>query len=365
MINFFESIKQSILQKFKPKKSSNECIKNQNYKYHCEEQVILLKEDGPTNICPKSSNPLTYNDETSEIYIEDTSEKRLFNTERLISQRYNNNILINISYLPMTYLIVSISAFVGMLIISSYKDLPKSLYNQVGPNKYLVINYFEICKINPLVYHLFQSCTSFLGIFIVTMLFFSIKSKSKNFYQNSGYLQIYLSCVFGIISFILLLVEGVMPLLGDVGTYNALLKSEIGINLPNFVFLTRLFFSLLFMLTFLLVVWNLNLNYDQSEESEMNNTWFNYKLITLIYLGFFTFIYVFVLLHHNKIIFSEFSLATNYNYTSYILTIFPYLLHCLNDLMIFTFSFELRLSNITLTEIENESIIRKTEKNIL
>ena len=98
---------------------------------------------------------------------------------------------------------------------------------------------------------------------------------------------------------------------------------------------------------------NLNLlrGRNSLNANRMNeDIWYLYKFISLIYLCFFTLVYIAFLLHGSKIFkigFLENIIKDNY---VTVIAMFPYFIHVINAVLMFTFYFELKFLNLALSQ---------------
>lgn len=294
--------------------------------------------------------------EETTLFIEDLTPMR---------PKENKGILVSnvsrLSLLPCLYLFINFGTLVVLMI---YKFLQNIVFeNDILVGEAKVTNYFNLYRINPFVYHLYTCSNSIIGIILVFLLYTVLKQRFQvpEFKDHTFKLGIML--VNGMLFNLLQLGMGFIPYVDNYKSANELMAKEIKIDLTQLLFLSMIFFSILFGIYSLIA---LNLIKSKTIKNKQNENWFAYKAITLIYLCFFTIVYLVVLMHSQNVInigLNPNSLTKHYNY---ILALFPYFIHILNGILIFSFYFELKFVNLTLTEnLEVDYLFEESNKNVL
>ena len=227
-------------------------------------------------------------------------------------------------------------------------------------------NYYDLPKINPIVYNIYTCSTSITGLAIVIILYSVLKQRFKvpEFQTHSFKLKIMM--LFGLISNFLNLAKGITPPMLE-NYYNIVkeIQPNLEIDFSHLTFLTFIFFTILFSVYSLsilsLIRGKNNLNSNRMNE----DVWYLYKFVTLIYLCFFTLVYIAFLLHGSKII--KIGLFENLinEYYSTVISLFPYFIHVINSVLMFTFYFELKFVNLALSQNLDVDYLFEDEKYCL
>jgi len=282
--------------------------------------------------------------------------------------------------IPFLFGLLGTLLMIVMICLSIYKkfeaDEVKLLYVEIGLSKVKFLNFFRLPTINKIVFHLINSSYSLAGIALVASLFHVLSIKLSN--KKASLMQFFKLCLtisYGMMAQILNLVYGVIYLCGEIEGINISFMNETKISIFQFIFLIQIFFTLMFGTFTTIFISKLESkpaysleDHEYLDEKEGNNKskWFNYKIIALFHLVFFSFIYVFVYLHHNKYILQNFTpvhITENY---SYILAIFPFVLYIMNMMVYLMFYDELNESVFFISHTGEEAVrYQKIERNIL
>jgi hypothetical protein len=266
----------------------------------------------------------------------------------------------NLSLLPPLYLFINVATIVILLIYKLKDNVTFKNDILIGDTK--VTNYFNLFKVNHFVFHLYTCANSITGVIFVFLLFSLLKQKFKSPENEKHSFKLHILLILGFLTHLISLGVGFIPYVDNYKQANHIMLNEIKIELSQFLFLTMNFFFILFGI-YSLICLNVLRNYKVRNEAKEN--WFIYKVITLIYLSCFTVIYLLILLFKNKVIsfgLSENALAKHQNY---VLALFPYFIHILSGLLIFSFYYEFKSVNLTLSEtLEGENLDDESNKNV-
>lgn len=329
MLGVFEKLKQTIQESF--------FLKNK------EKHTPDLKEGFEQN-------------EDTTILIE-TSNKRIKNEDE--TSVFSSNVT-KLSILPSLYLFINVFT---IIIILFYKVKYNFTYTNdimVGQSK--IINYFNLFKANPFVYHLYTSSNSLIGILLVLSLFNVLKQKFIFHGLENHIFKLNIMFTFGFLTNFILFGTSFIPYLDNYEVTNEQMRKEFKIELSQFLFLTMIFFSISFGIYSLIAI---NLLSKRSEKCKNLDNWFLYKMITIIYLISFTVIYLIVYLHKNDCVSLGLNAASLSKHYNYILALFPYFIHFLNGVLAFSFYFELKSASLVLSDkIEVNYLLEDSNKNV-
>ena len=224
-------------------------------------------------------------------------------------------------------------------------------------------NYYDLPKINPFIYNIYTCSTSITGLSIVIILYSVLKQRFKvPEYQNHSF-KLNIMMLFGLISNFLNFAKGITPPIFE-NYYNIVkeIQPNLEIDFSHLTFLTFVFFTILFSVYSLSILSLLrgknNLNANRMNE----DIWYLYKFITLIYLCFFTLIYIAFLLHGSKIFKIGFLENVIKDYYITVIAMFPYFIHVINSVLMFTFYFELKFVNLALSQNLDVDYLFEDEK---
>jgi len=226
-------------------------------------------------------------------------------------------------------------------------------------NNIKLANYFDLNKVDPLIFHISTCSCSIIGFMITIILFFILKRKYDE--VNISKFKLINLFLFGLLVNLLQFLIGVLPIIQDNDHYNKVFYKEIKININQFLFLNLNLFTVCFgFYSFFAIDLASNNKEDNNNKS---NDWKVYKIIILIYLTFSLFVYMLFLLDSCGYINFNF----NKKHSNYILGLFPYFIHTLNGLLWFSFYFELKHSILVLIESNEKREINFDEscKNCL
>jgi hypothetical protein len=269
------------------------------------------------------------------------------------------NNMITLSILPSIYLLISIFTILILLFLKFKGKIV--LNSDAVVNNMIIPNYYDLQKINPTIYHIYTCITSFAGIAIVFILFSVLKQRFKvPEYQNHNF-KLYIMVIFGFISNFLNFAKGFSPYIENYELIVKKIEENIKIDLSHLLFLTFIFFTVLFSI-YSIYILDL-LRGDKNNESNdiflstsyrnrnQDDNWFNYKIVILCYLCIFTLVYVVFLLHNNKIFIFWNSLNSLIDENlSFVICFFPYFIHTINAVLMFSFYFEMKYVNLALSQ---------------
>jgi len=262
---------------------------------------------------------------------------------------YLTNNVATLSILPVIYLLSSLLIIIILLFIRYMNMIEFS--TDIKYKNIKIPNYYNLPKINPFIYNIYTCSTSVTGISIVLILYSVLKQRFKvPEYQNHSF-KLNIMMVFGLISNFLNFAKGITPPIFE-NYYNIVkeIQPNLEIDISHLTFLTFVFFNILFSVYSLSILSLLkgknNLNANRMNE----DIWYLYKFITLIYLCFFTLVYIAFLLHGSKILNIGFLENLIKEYYITVIAMFPYFIHVINSVLMFTFYFELKFVNLALSQ---------------
>ncbi len=274
---------------------------------------------------------------------------------------YLTNNVATLSILPVIYLISSLVIIIILLFIRYINQIEFS--TDIKYKNIKIPNYYDLQKINPYIYNVYTCSTSITGLSIVIILYSVLKQRFKvPEYQNHTY-KLNIMTLFGLISNLLNFAMGITPPIFE-NYYNVVkeIQTNMEIDFSHLTFLTFVFFTILFSVYSLSVLSLLrgknNLNANRMNEE----IWYIYKLITLIYLCCFTLVYIAFLLHGSKIFKIGFLENMIKDYYITVIGMFPYFIHVINSVLMFTFYFELKFVNLALSQNLDVDYLFEDEK---
>jgi hypothetical protein len=293
------------------------------------------------------------------------------------SKSYISNNLNFLYILPTFYLVLSLLTILILLILKA-KTKERS-DSDIIIKKLHIPNYYELLEINPTIYRIYTYSTSLTGLTIVFILFSVLKQRFKVPEYREDSFKLYIMLIFGIISSFFNFAKGVVPFLENykIICQNFSENFEFKFDLSHFVFIALVFFTILFSI-YSITIFNLLQNKQKLSrvvDNEENN-WHSYKIILISLLSVLLLIYLIYLtfLYNDKsiIILSEsINAYMNDNY-KIVTAMFPYYIHILHSLLIFSMYFELKYANRSLSgnaevdylfENGEDEILVKGEKN--
>jgi hypothetical protein len=297
----------------------------------------------------------------SFLYCDENPEKSNLYKLQGNQKGYLTNNLATLSILPVIYLLSSLLVIIILLFTRYFNHIEFS--TDINYKNIRIPNYYDLPKINPFIYNIYTCSTSITGLAIVIILFGVLKQRFRvPEYQNHTF-KLNIMMLFGLISNFLNLAKGFSPPVFE-NYYNIVkeIQPDLEINFSHLTFLTFVFFTILFSVYSLSILSLLrgknNLNANRLNE----DIWYLYKFITLIYLCFFTLIYIAFLLHGSKVFgigLLENIIKENY---IYIIAMFPYFIHVINSVLMFTFYFELKFVNLALSQNLDVDYLFEDEK---
>jgi hypothetical protein len=310
------------------------------------------------------------------------------------------NSMITLSILPSLYLILSVLIVVVLLFLQKKEGgvlikpklglirgigidmgiglgLGKSLPLHTNKSNSLTIpSFYELPKINQTVFHIYTCLTSVSGLLIVTILFSVLKQRFKVPEYRDHSFKLYIMLFFGFTSNILNLAKSFTPYLESLSikAFTQGIEEDIKIELSHLLFIGLIFFSILFSMYSISVLDLLRSNRGGNNHSTGNNSatanednWLHYKIVTLTYLCVFTLIYIIFILYDNKIFIFSGTLLQCYleKHSNFVITFFPYFIHIINAVLMFSFYFELKYVNLALSQnLEVDYLFDDAEKHI-
>ncbi len=262
---------------------------------------------------------------------------------------YLTNNVATLSILPVIYLLSSLLIIIILLFIRYIHMIEFS--TDIKFKNIKIPNYFDLPKINPIIYNIYTCSTSITGLSIVLILYSVLKQRFKVPEFQNHYVKLNIMMVFGLCANFINFAKGISwPIFESYYNIVKDYQPNLEIDLSHLGFLFFVFFTILFSVY---SIANLNLlrGRNSLNANRMNeDIWYLYKFISLIYLCFFTLVYIAFLLHGSKIFkigFLENIIKDNY---VTVIAMFPYFIHVINAVLMFTFYFELKFLNLALSQ---------------
>jgi hypothetical protein len=290
---------------------------------------------------PEQEETFTYQNEYQEKYN--------FYKIKNNTKGYLTNNVATLSILPVIYLLSSLLIIIILLFIRYINMIEFS--TDIKYKNIKIPNYFDLPKINPFIYNIYTCSTSITGLSIVIILYSVLKQRFKvPEYQNHSF-KLNVTMVFGIASNVINFTKGISwPIFESYCNIVKDYQPNLEIDFSHLAFLLFIFFTILFSV-YSISILNLLRGRNNLNANRMNeDIWYLYKFITLIYLCFFTLVYIAFLLHGSKIF--KIGLLDNVMKDNYVTVIamFPYFIHVINSVLMFTFFFELKFVNLALSQ---------------
>jgi hypothetical protein len=280
-------------------------------------------------------------DDSFSAFLEEQDRKKGSDFKKAISNK-----LLYLSYFPLIYFLASTFMLIILLFIK-YNN--KINYNSdVKFGNLLLPSFFDLVMINPLVYKIYTCLATITGMIIVMTLFSICYQRFKVPEYRTHTIKLYVMTLFGTIFNLITFVRGFIPLVH----YDQIMfhvSDSLKIELSQLVFIALIMFSVLFSIYSQNILHLLRLKQSVFPINNEEN-WYNFKLLIIFYLNVFTIIYVMFLLHENELItISIFSNFVEKNMI-YVLVMFPYFIHVINAILVFSFYFEFKYLTKTLSQ---------------
>lgn len=266
---------------------------------------------------------------------------------------YITNNLLLLSALPAFYLLSSILIIITLLYLKFQNKIEFS--SDIKLKNVKIPNFFDLQKVCPPIFNLYIGLNSLSGLAIVFMLFSVLKQRFKVPEYQMHSFKLNIMFIFGFVSNLINVMRAVAPpVLENYYKIVSEIQPNIEIDFNVLIFLSFIFFSVLFSLYSLSI---LSLLKDKNtmfrnylDCQSQKNHWYLYKFITLTYICSFTLIYILFLLNNAEIF--QFGFITSLIKSNYIpvISMFPYFIHIINAMLVFTFYFELKFINLALSQ---------------
>ncbi len=361
MINFYYIKVKSF---FKNILSTNYLSKNdQNIKYSINQsKYILYKNYNKSDVQSYLENQHLENKEKENLA---KGNHFYFANKNLISSKgYLTNNRFFLFLFPSLYLTLSILIILLILFLKfnsriEYKfkwdiDTDKN-YKHI--NSYFKIpSFYELDRVNETAFNLYIFLSCGCSLSIVFILFTVLKQRFKVPEYQSHTFKLNIMLIFSVVSNILSLSRSLTPLvLKDYFIRARKIQPNVELNFNQILFLTQIFFNILFSvysLSILNLVQEKNFsasnNFMQIEIQINKNKWYLYKYITIFYLSVSTLVYILFMLNNAEMLCCGILEQFMNNYREFVLAMFPYFIHVMNSLLVFTFYFELKFVNMML-----------------
>jgi hypothetical protein len=278
--------------------------------------------------------------------------------------RYKNfrkvisNKLLYLCIFPLLYFLASILVLIILLFIK-YKN--KINYNSdVKFGNLILPSYYDLVLINPLIFKIYTCLATITGMVIVMTLFSICNQRFKVPEYRTHTIKLYIMTLFGTIFNVITFIRGFIPIMH----YDQLLYTvtdSLKIELSQLVFLSFIFFSVFFSIYSHNILQLLKSKQVGSIEEE---SWYYFKLTIIFYLNVFTVIYIVFLLHENELIKIGIFRTFIEKNMIYVLVMFPYFIHIINAVLVFSFYFEFKYLNIALSQnLEVDYLFDENNRN--
>jgi len=235
---------------------------------------------------------------------------------------------LRLSLIPPIYFTINISLYLILFYLKLKNNI--TLNNDYIFNKITFPGFFELYKVNTLIFHLYYSISSILGFIITVIIFNTLKqkveaSKAKTILNS---LILYILLFFGLIYNMGTLVVSFIPYATDYYNFD---------DQKTTLFYQAIFINLQFCLSiFGLFSLIISLN-PKIESKKKNNFWLALKLIVFSYLLILTILYLMILLNSYNMV----NIFNNPNYVKkhfeLSLCILPYSISFLSNLFVLSF----------------------------
>ena len=227
-------------------------------------------------------------------------------------------------------------------------------------NNYYTPYFFDLGRINPILFHLQSLLLPFLGSWIVYFLYFTMIKRVKLVALDNNRNLLNLLLFFGLFSNFVLLLFGILPYLNNFESINNEVKQEINFNLSEMLFIIYNFLSCLY---FIISIYESDKLVKMSIDKNKYYKWKNIKIIVVIYMLIFTILYLLVNTYKDKFKSDE-GLFIKINYC---LIVLPYLINCLHSIFIVTFYFELNQNKLFFVSLiqKKNNFFQENVKNTL
>jgi len=287
------------------------------------------------------------------------------------SKSYLSNNVYILSILPTFYLLLSLLTIWILLILKRKSKLKSD--SDVLVKNLQIPNFYELYEINPTIFRLYTYSTSLTSLAIIFILFSVLKQRFKVPEYRDHSFKLYIMLIFGIISSFFNFAKGVVPFLENYKIFcqNMSTNFEFKFDLSHFVFIASVFFSILFSIYSLMIFQILQKRQKLSRivDYEESN-WHMYKISLISVLSICLLIYLIYLtyLYNDKSIIILSESINNYMNTNYkiVTVMFPYYIHVLHSILVFSMYFELKYANRSLSQnAEVDYLFENGEEEIL
>jgi hypothetical protein len=322
-----------LTEKYKLVLKNSFCCKRREKESNTYQSSKILK-------CSEFEETGSNNDDREKSYTYNLSS----NTRGILTNNFAT-----LSIIPSLYLLTSIFTLLILLFLKYKHKISFPSDMQIGDLK--IPNYYELAKVNPLIFYIYTCITSLTGLCIVFILFSVLKQRFKVPEYQDHTFKLYIMMIFGFISNLLNFAKGFYPYIENYDNLVREIQKDIKIDLSHLLFLTLIFFSVLFSVYSLTVLDLIRTKHHNGNAFALNeDNWYNFKIITLCYLCIFTLIYVIFLLHDNNIYLMKIFQSYVDEHLVFVVTVFPYFIHVINAVLVFSFYFELKYVNLALSQ---------------
>ena len=181
--------------------------------------------------------------ETDETYTNLLDDSRSTNLSISSTSKLTKNLL-TLSILPTLYLIFNNLIIFVLLYLRFRWNITYT--SDFSTNSSVIANFYDLPKVSPLMYNIYSSITSLIGLFLVSILFSALKQRFKvpEFMEN--YYKLYVLLSFGLITNFFNFGTVLIPFFFNTEEIDSELRKNLSINLNQLMFLNMIFFSVCF-----------------------------------------------------------------------------------------------------------------------
>ena len=239
-----------------------------------------------------------------------------------------------LSTLTLIYLILNFSILIFMISLKEVNNLHLDSDRAYGNTK--LPKYFHLKQVDPIIFNMLSVISAVIGLIIVLAIYLIANNDRNKKIIKTNKFCLNFALLFGVISQLIQIFMAYDVFLTQIKNINIELKKAVSIELEEIIFI---FYVIIFELFGIFS--SIELSRVQETNAinlEEKEKWLSYKVISLMYLIMFTFIYVFVFLHKSTLLGLQLSnMEYLFVYYKIILSVFPYIIHINIGIFMFTF----------------------------
>lgn len=258
----------------------------------------------------------------------------------------------SVEWVPSIYFVFSnltiLSVFIYVYYLQSNYNM-ENFSNKLGPNQIYFISYFKIQEIVPILFHTFAFITFLFGLLSITLNQLFLFRLGKSFNSEMHNVLVKLAGLCGLASVSMIFLVSISPFIEKIGELSNLIKTDFNLTLPELLFYTRITLTLIWAFLNLIAY-----NGLKTPSSSWDN-WFRYTTILSFYIFVVTFVMVGAKLIITGIILKD-KAEIILNIAEFCCAFLPYLINVLIDLTIYSTSFAIACSILTLNQLTHSII---------